>query len=329
MLQYDMIYEDLVHHILENGFKRDSTRGGVGTIGVFNYNYTYQLDEGFPLMTSKLVSWKNILLENLWFLSGEKDLSFLHHYGVKFWDPWAVEVSYRKLVKWDIIDMDTQDPHSRTESVPVFEDMVKHVVPSAYGSFWRRFRCHDLGEFYKSDVRMDHIDQIKWALQTLKNNPNCRQVCVTAWDPRNAMSSSLPPCHAFWVLSTEPDGNGGYRLNLHLTQRSCDVALGLPYNVAGYCFLIELFSRFLGFTPGEFGHTLVDAHIYENHIDAISEQIQRKYIGSPELVISPEITSLEQLDQLIKERPPIEEWLRLFDVVGYDPHPAIRYEPAV
>ena len=162
------------------------------------------------------------MVENLWFLSGETHIELLKKHGCKFWDPWA-------------------DEHGQ--------------VPSAYGNFWRHFPVHDAGG------RAAFNDQVAWVAEELKRNPMSRRLVVTAWAPGNAQTSKLPPCHLLFVFNVQLDEGGDPLLCLHLTQRSADVALGVPYNIAGYAFLLELFSRFTGIRAGVFARMMIDAHV--------------------------------------------------------------------
>ncbi|MCK5922454.1 MAG: thymidylate synthase, partial [Methylococcales bacterium] len=219
-------YLKLVEHVINTG-TRKVNRTGVDTISTFNHNYEIDLNQGFPLLTTKEVSWKNIVIENLWFLSGSTDIRLLQKHGCKFWDPWA--------------DPDTSK------------------VPSAYGNFWRHFPTTSKDG---TSNQLELNDQVAWVIGELKRNPMSRRLVVSAWSPGNAQNSQLPPCHAFWVLNTQYDSQGEAQLCLHLTQRSADVALGVPYNIAGYAFLLHLIARFTNMSVGRFGHTLIDAHIY-------------------------------------------------------------------
>jgi thymidylate synthase len=226
-------YLDLVRAVLSKG-TRKANRTGVDTISTFNENYEIDLRQGFPLLTTKEISWKNIVVENLWFLSGETHIGLLKKHGCKFWDPWADE---------------TGD------------------VPSAYGNFWRHFPVHDGSG---PNARAAYNDQIRWVAEELRRNPMSRRLVVTAWAPANAQTSKLPPCHLLFMFNVQMDEAGQPLLCLHLTQRSADVALGVPYNIAGYAFLLELFSRMTGIRAGIFGHTLVDAHVYTRKADGFS-----------------------------------------------------------
>jgi thymidylate synthase len=329
-------YCDLVQHILDTGTRKEN-RTGVDTISTFGYYYEHDMDDGFPLLTTKEISWKNIVIENLWFLSGDKTIDFLKRHGCKFWDAWA-------------------EPENRNE------------VPSAYGNFWRHFPLPGVNM-----DRMDGVfsnDQIAWVLAEMKKNPMSRRMVVSAWAPGNAQTSKLPPCHCLFafnvqnevvqgeqggtVLDSNFDENGAVvkevelhrkftvtkkRLCLHLTQRSCDAALGIPYNLAGYAFILQLFAQLSGLEPGIFGHTLIDAHIYTSkpngdkaeydHIPGLKEQIARKPRPLPRLRIDPSIKDLSDVEALLDPSVTTEDIMRLFVLEGYDPHPALKFKVAV
>ena len=286
-------YLDAVRETLKVG-TRKSNRTGVDTLSTFNINYEIDLAEGFPLLTTKEISWKNIVIENLWFLSGKTDIALLKKHNCKFWDPWADE---------------------------------NGKVPSAYGNFWRHFPLPDNG----------FNDQIAYVVNTLKTNPMSRRMIVSAWAPGNAQTSALPPCHAFWVVNVQNDKNQEPRICLHLTQRSCDIALGVPYNIAGYSLLLELFSRFSGIKPGIFGHTLIDAHIYTakpdgsmaeyDHIPGLQTQLTRETRALPTLEIDPAITSLDDIEPLLSLET--GEIMAKFQLHNYNPHPALQFKVAV
>jgi len=289
-------YQNLVRTVLSTGIRKPN-RTGVDTLSCFGQHYSHDMSNGFPLLTTKKMKWEHIVIENLWFLSGETNIRFLKHYGVKFWDSWAYK---------------------------------NGEVPSAYGHFWRKSR---LG------------DQIYWVVQQLRTNPTSRRLVVSAWDPENAQTSRLPPCHVLFVLNAVPhiyreDGTvARYRLNLHLTQRSCDIALGVPYNLAGYSFLLHLFAQLTGMDAGIFSHTLVDAHVYTrgrdgskaeyDHVPELKKQVNRKCRKLPRLEISPAIRTLTDIDKIIQERPPVEKLLQLFALKNYASHGPLRYRVAV
>ena len=287
-------YLDLVNEVLKRGTRKEN-RTGVDTISAFNINYSIDLNEGFPLLTTKEISWKNIVIENLWFLSGDLHIGLLKKHGCKFWDHWADDEGY---------------------------------VPSAYGNFWRKFPIHGSDEYN---------DQVKYVLKTLKTNPNSRRMVISAWAPGNAQKSGLPPCHLLFIFNVQYDKDGEPRLCVHLTQRSCDVALGVPYNIAGYSFLLHLFAHLSNMKVGTFGHTLVDAHIYTkkadgsmeeyDHIPGLIEQTKRKIKSLPELVINPDIKSLEDVMDLLDKDT--ETIMSKFELKNYNPEPFIRFKVAV
>lgn len=327
-------YLDLVRHVLEKGTRKEN-RTGVDTISTFGYFYEHDLRDGFPLLTTKAVSWKNIVVELLWFLSGQTDISILARHGCRFWDPWVDPVTGR--------------------------------VPSAYGAFWRNFPVHDPditieNEWEEAPSSLPlgrYNDQIAWVLAELRRNPMSRRMVVSAWASGNAQTSKLPPCHAMWMLNVQnffakesvqfmesrPDfaaqGLPSFvpMLCLHLTQRSCDVFLGVPYNIASYALLLSLFARFADIEPGIFAHSLVDAHIYTSkpdgsmaeydHVPALQEQLSREPRPLPKLHISDEIRDLADVERLMHPSVTTEEVMRHFVLEGYNPWPALKGKVAV
>lgn len=339
-------FKDIVREVLRTGTRKEN-RTGVDTISTFNLNYelffTNQISrwgEGslgggsqyhcfrtgedgvseealFPLLTTKDIRWKNIVVEMLWFLSGSTNVEFLRRHGCKFWDDWTDE---------------------------------RGEVPSAYGNFWRSFpvpRAVDVPSGgsaelpfrIQTEVKVAFNDQVRWVLDEMRKNPMSRRLVVTAWAPENAQKSKLPPCHLLFVFNVQRDLRGKPRLCLHLTQRSCDVALGVPYNIASYALLLQLFCRFADLAPGVFAHTLVDAHIYTkkadgtmseyDHVPGLGEQIRRPSRSPPVLRIDPSIRDLADVERLLDPSVSTEEILRLFAIEGYDPHPAIPFKVAV
>jgi thymidylate synthase len=290
-------YLNLVREVLAKGTRKEN-RTGVDTLSTFNVNYEIDVREGFPLLTTKEISWKNIVVENLWFLSGDTHIGLLQKHKCKFWDPWVDE---------------------------------NGKVPSAYGNFWRNFPVHD------DQGRAAFNDQIAWVMGELKKNPMSRRLVISAWAPGNAQTSKLPPCHCLFMFNVQMDENGEKLLCLHLTQRSCDVALGIPYNIAGYCFLLELFSRFTGIRAGIFAHTLVDAHIYTckpdgsmaeyDHVPGLKLQLERAPRPLPLLAIDASIRTLDDIKPLLSAST--QDVLDRFVLTGYNPHPAITFKVAV
>lgn len=284
------IYKDIVTSILSKGQGKD-TRTGVKAISLFNINYTLDMADGFPLLTTKYVSWKNILVENLWFLSGSKKLDFLHKHGCRFWDKWA---------------------NSNNE------------IPSPYGFFWRNYP-----NSYDGGIN----DQVKYVISKLKNDPFSRRMVISAWHPSNAQYSSLPPCHVMLIFNVQ-EYDHELCLNLHVTQRSCDVAVGLPYNMAGYSFILHLFANISGLTPKYFSHSIVDAHIYAGDAQGnydyrpdIISQIQRDPYALPILSIDGSIKDLSDVESTFTLKTDV--LLDTYSVFDYYSHPAIPYEVIV
>lgn len=268
--------------------QRKPNRTGTDTISAFNYNYTHDLRTGFPLLTTKRINWLHIVVETLWYLTGAEDVSLLHKHGLRYWDPW--------------VGSDGK-------------------VPMAYGRWWR------------------WDDQLQTVLDTLRTDWTSRRLVVTPWCPSVALSSPLPPCHLMWILNVQlahaeasgydADPNAGTkRLCLHLTQRSADIGLGVPYNLASYALLLTLLARFVDMEPGVFGHTLVDAHAYVDHVDALQQQRTRLTRELPELLVADDIRTLDDVLRAAADCSS-EQLLAKFRLVGYQPHPAIKLPVAV
>jgi thymidylate synthase len=276
-------YLDLVRHVLEHGVRKPS-RTGVDTISCFALTYQVDLAAGFPLLTTKKMYWNSLLRELLWYLSGEDHIRNLRQH-TRIWDAWADEQG----------NLDT-----------------------AYGYYWRRFPSATRDAEGRWQVR--EVDQIANVLTALRTEPSSRRLVVSAWEPGNAWSSKLPPCHytfAFQVL----DG----RLNCHLNQRSGDIALGIPFNLAAYAALTQMLAHDVGLAPGRFSHTIVDAHIYTaradgsmaefDHVPGLLEQLEREPLPLPRLHIA--------------DKPFEELRFEDFELVGYECHDAIKFKVAV
>lgn len=282
-------YLDLVKRVLEKG-ELKSNRTGVDTISVFAESYGVDLSEGYPLLTTKKINFNAMLWEVFWYLSGEDHIRELQEH-TKIWDAWA-------------------DAQGNLET--------------AYGRYWRRYPVPEKGVALGAEVFVEEthpyvrrevdgslsFDQLGWAIDELKHNPNSRRIVITAWHPANAAISKLPPCHITWILNVQTN-----RLNCHLTQRSADIAIGIPFNLACYALLTQAIAQEVGLQLGEFVHTLVDAHIYVNHIENLKEQITRKPLSLPRLQIAD-----KPFDQLRFED---------FKLIGYQYHEPIKFEVAV
>ena len=236
-------YLELVQHILDHGEEK-TDRTGTGTISVFGYQSRYDLREGFPLLTTKKVLFSAVVRELLWFLKGSTNINDNLKEHTPIWNAWADE---------------------QGELGPIYGYQWRN---------WERFRQDEsTGEY-----RKDHVDQITQAIEMIKHNPDSRRIIVSAWNPGDIDRMALPPCHAFFQFYVV---NG--RLDCQLYQRSADVALGVPFNIASYALLLSMVANECDLVPGIFVHTLGDAHLYSNHIDGIKEQLKREPKELPQL----------------------------------------------
>lgn len=256
-------YLDLCKHILHNGTEKED-RTGTGTISTFGYQMRFDLQEGFPLVTTKKLHVKSIIHELLWFLNGDTNIKYLQDNGVRIWNEWADE---------------------NGDLGPV------------YGYQWRSWPTPG-GE---------SIDQITNLIEQIKHNPDSRRLIVSAWNVANVDSMALPPCHTMFQFYV---ANG--KLSCQLYQRSADVFLGLPFNIASYALLTMMVAQVCDLEPGEFIHTLGDAHIYSNHIDQINLQLEREPKKLPKMKLNKEVTSI--FDFKYED----------FTLVDYDAHPHIK-----
>ncbi len=261
-------YLDLLQRVLEEGAKKED-RTGTGTISVFGHQMRFNLEEGFPMVTTKKLHLKSIVYELLWFLKGDTNVKYLQEHGVRIWNEWADE-----------------------------QGDLGHI----YGYQWRSWPDYNGG----------HIDQIAEAVNTIKNNPDSRRIIVSAWNVADIPNMKLPPCHAFFQFYVA-DG----KLSLQLYQRSADIFLGVPFNIASYALLLMMVAQATGLKPGEFVHTLGDAHIYTNHLEQVKLQLSRAPKALPKLKLNPDVKDIFsfEFEDIILE--------------GYDPHPHIKGEVAV
>ncbi len=277
-------YLDLLSAILEKGKDRKD-RTGTGTRGIFGHQMRFDLREGFPLLTTKKLHTKSIIHELFWFLRGETHVKPLQDAGVRIWNEWATAEQTAKFGR------------SEGDLGPV------------YGHQWRNY-----GATKKSDgtYEKDGVDQIKRLLHDIKENPHSRRLIVTGWNPKEAEQVALPPCHTLFQFYVQ-DGE----LSCQLYQRSGDVFLGVPFNIASYALLTHLVAHVSGLRAGDFVHTLGDAHLYSNHLEQARLQLTRKPKKLPRLVLNPEQRDLFAF--------------RLEDITieGYDPDPHIAAEVSV
>ena len=277
-------YLDLLRHVRDHGTRRED-RTGTGTLSVFGYQMRFDISERFPLLTTKKVHLRSIVQELLWFLSGRTDNAWLNERKVTIWDEWAT-----------------------AEQCARFGRQEGDLGP-IYGHQWRNF-----GGTRKADgtFEKDGCDQLVKLLEQIKTNPDSRRLIVSGWNPQEADQVALPPCHTlfqFYVI----DG----RLSCQLYQRSGDIFLGVPFNIASYALLTMMIAQVTGLKPGEFVHTLGDAHLYLNHLEQADLQLSREPREPPVMKLNPAVTDLFAFT-----------W-EDFTLEGYDPHPAIRAPVAV
>ena len=261
-------YLDLLRHIRENGVMKED-RTGTGTQSVFGYQMCFNLEDGFPLLTTKKVHLKSIIYELLWFISGDTNIKYLKDHGVTIWDEWADE---------------------------------NGNLGPVYGHQWRSWPAPD-GRT---------IDQLSQVIDTIKRNPDSRRLLVTAWNPGEVDSMALPPCHCLFQFYVA-DG----KLSCQLYQRSADVFLGVPFNIASYALLTMMIAQECGLRPGEFVHTTGDTHIYKNHFEQVALQLSREPRKLPVMKLNPAVKSV--FDFKYED----------FTLEGYDPWPAIKAPVAV
>jgi len=262
-------YHDLLQRVLTEGtFKEDRT--GTGTISVFGHQMRFNMEDGFPCLTTKKLHLKSIIHELLWFLNGDTNVKYLQDNGVRIWNEWA--------------DKETGD--------------LGHI----YGYQWRSW----------PDYKGGHIDQITEVVNTIQNNPDSRRIIVSAWNVADIPNMNLPPCHAFFQFYVA-DG----KLSLQLYQRSADIFLGVPFNIASYALLLQMMAQVTGLKAGDFVHTLGDAHIYVNHLEQVKLQLSRDFRPLPQMKINPYVKST--FDFKFDD----------FELINYDPHPHIKGEVAV
>lgn len=256
-------YLDLCKHILEDGIKKED-RTGTGTISTFGNQMRFNLQDGFPLVTTKKVHLKSIIHELLWFINGDTNIKYLKDNGVSIWDEWADE---------------------NGDLGPV------------YGRQWRSWQTSD----------GTTIDQLSNVIDQIKNNPNSRRMIVSAWNPGDVDKMALPPCHCFFQFYVVNE-----TLSCMLYQRSCDVFLGVPFNIASYALLTMMVAQVCGLKAGEFVHTLGDTHIYLNHIDQVKLQLSREPRALPKMNINPNVKDLFSFKY------------DDFTLTDYDPYPPIK-----
>ncbi|MCB0570558.1 MAG: thymidylate synthase [Phaeodactylibacter sp.] len=298
-------YHGLLKHILDVGIRKED-RTGTGTVSVFGYQMRINLQDGFPLLTTKKVHYKSIIHELLWFLRGDTNIQYLVQNGVNIWNDWPYQhwleaggmaSAYPKYTEaWK------EKMKEFVERVKTDDDFARQwgELGPVYGHQWRNF---------------EGVDQIAGVVRDIREKPDSRRLVVSAWNPRDIpvmVKSGLPPCHALFQFYVAEG-----RLSCQLYQRSADVFLGVPFNIASYALLTMMVAQACGLQPGDFIHTFGDVHLYLNHIEQARLQLSRPFRSLPQMHLNPEITDIFAFRY--------ED----FELTGYDPHPGIRAQVAV
>ncbi len=284
-------YLTFLQHILDHGSRKDD-RTGTGIISTFGYQMRFNLEEGFPLLTTKKVHLKSIIHELLWFVRGDTSLKYLADHNVRIWNEWP----YKKFTESADYDGETMDEYiEKIKSDAAFCEKHGDLGP-VYGKQWRDF---------------NGFDQLQDVIEQIKTNPNSRRLIVNAWNPPQLKDMALPPCHMMYQFYVLDD-----KLSLQLYQRSADAFLGVPFNIASYALLLMMVAEVTGLKPYEFVHTVGDAHIYMNHMEQVQLQLSREPRPLPKMTIrhKDQIEDFEFEDFVLSE---------------YNPHPTIKGKVAV
>lgn len=302
-------YLDLLKEILDTGIRKVDRGTGIVLYSLFGRQTRYDLSEGFPLLTTKKVYWKGVLHELYWFMSGQTNIKYLVDNNVHIWDDYPYKI-YAKKAKQKLVPNLTKEEF--TQKIANDKKFAKLYgnLPRIYGEMWRHWPTRKKGRT---------VDQLKWILQELKDDPDAKNLIVNSWNPEYLYTmatledaSRFPICHNMWQISNR---NG--KLDLQLYQRSADLFLGVPFNIASYALLTIILAKIAGLKPGEFIHTFGDVHIYENHIPQVKEQLKRRPKPFPKVTLDPKVKSLDSF------KPD------LVTLEDYDPYPMLKAELTV
>ena len=298
-------YQALIRHILDEGVRKDD-RTGTGTISIFGYQMRFDLNEGFPLVTTKKVHFKSILHELLWFIRGDTNIRYLVKNGVSIWNDWPFE----NWLKENSMELDY--PSGSAQRKALMSEFVAKIISDR--EFAAKFGC--LGPVYGKQWRkFEGVDQLAMIIDGLKTNPDSRRHIVSAWNPKDIpvmVKAGLPPCHTIFQFYVSED-----KLSCQLYQRSADVFLGVPFNIASYALLTQMIAHVCGLKLGEFIHTFGDAHLYVNHLRQADELLAREPAGLPKLKINRRVNSI--FDFAFDD----------VELLGYRPHATIAAPVAV
>jgi len=318
MIKGEQAYLDLCKHILENGFKKED-RTKTGTYSVFGHQMRFNLADGFPLLTTKKVPFRLVATELLWFIKGDTNIRYLLENNNNIWNEWAFEkwVNSKEyngpnMENFGIRSQQDEEFNAQyQEQLSLFKDKIIHDddfaakygdLGAVYGKQWRKWKTS----------QSETIDQLQEVITSIRHNPDSRRHIVSAWNPEDVPNMALPPCHTLFQFYVA-DG----KLSCQLYQRSADVFLGVPFNIASYALLTHLIAHECGLEVGEFVHTLGDAHIYSNHVEQIQTQLKRDVRPFPKLEMNQEKSSIFDFD------------ISDFKIVDYHPHPSIKAPIAV
>jgi thymidylate synthase len=302
-------YLDLLKEILEKGFRKVDRGTGDASYSLFGKQIRFDLSKDFPLLTTKKVFWKGVVEELYWFMSGQNNVSYLTRKGVHIWDDYPYKIYNKKsqdgklpiLTKEEFVKkMETDDAFAKEHG----------ILPKIYGELWRHWPTRTPGRT---------VDQLAWAVQELKDDPNAHNLIVNSWNPEYLYTMATyedaaryPICHNMYQFNVI-DG----KLSLNLYQRSADIFLGVPFNIASYALLTVILAQVTGYKPGEFVHTFGDVHIYEKHLDAVKEQLSRSPNPFPKIELDPSVKSIDDFTP---------DKVKLID---YNPHGTIKAELSV
>ncbi len=285
-------YLDLVKNVLNEGIKKED-RTGTGTISYFGYQMRFNLEDGFPLLTTKRVHLKSIIHELLWFIAGDTNIKYLVDHDVRIWNEWPY-AAFQKSAEYQGETIEEFVEKIKTNDA--FAKKYGNLGP-VYGKQWRNF---------------NGVDQLEWLINEIRKNPTSRRLIISAWNPSEIEDMALPPCHCFMQFYV----NEG-KLSCQLYQRSADIFLGVPFNIASYSLFTMMIAQVCNLKPGTFVHTIGDAHIYLNHLEQVNRQLKREPRTLPTMRLNPNVKSIYDFT--------FED----FTLEGYDPHKGIKGKVAV